>query len=497
MAETSVVYNAPPTAKRFLRSTAKVSFIKGPIGSGKSVACCMKIMMISMRQAPGTDGVRRTRHIVVRNTRDQLKDTTLKTWLAWFPSGVIGTWKETDRTYTISFTPKDGIPVYAEVLFRALDDPADVAKVLSLEATTFWFNECREIAREIVENAIGRVGRYPDKKSKPADVPDDQWPTFTGVFGDTNAPELDSYWFNVFEHLPVDEDDPDSVLNCETFSQPAGDGSDGVPGENVENLPVGYYSREGRSEEWYRTMVQVQYAKSLKGKPVYMKSFKSDRHVSKTTLKIDPFAPVIIGLDTARTPAAVFKQMIDGRIRVQHEAVAFDMGAKNFCKMKLKPILKQFYPNNPIIFIYDPSSTRMDNTDDNSWVKVLKKEFPSDDGHYHKAAATNDPTQRILATDTALRDWPDGEPFIIYDPGLKWCIEGLRSKYRYIRIKGGDGRWQDKPEKNNWSHVIEADQYGTMFLTGKQYDESDFVRASVNPATQQVSYRPADRYAGY
>lgn len=494
-----IVYNAPPTLSKFIRCKDKTAFTVGPIGSGKSVACCMKIMKIAMEQAAGVDGVRRTRHIVVRQTRDQLKDTTIKTWLRWFESGTpgapgsVGWWKETERTYFIDFTPTDGIPVKAEVMFRALDDPSDVAKVLSLEATTFWINECRETVREIIENVIGRVGRYPEMKMKPADIPVEQWPTFTGVFGDTNAPEMDSYWYNVFEHLPVDEDDPESVLQCTTFRQPPGDSPEA---ENVANLPPDYYDRGGRSEEWYNTMVRVQYAKSLKGTPVYMKSFK-DGHTKDRTLKIDPFAPVIIGLDTARTPAAAFMQMVDGRIKMQREAVAFDMGAKNFIKMKLKPILKQVYPNNPIIFIYDPSSTRQDNTDDNSWVKVLRAEFPSDDGHYHKPAITNDPKQRILALDTAMRDWPDGDPLISFDSLCKWCIEGLRSKYRYVRIKGGDGRMQDKPEKNNWSHIIEAVQYGVMFLTGRQYDESDYVRTTYNPITHRVAVGPADRYAGY
>ena len=378
-------------------------------------------------------------------------------------------------------------------MFRALDDPSDVAKVLSLEATTFWCNEVREIVREIIENAIGRVGRYPEKKLKPAHIAPENWPTFVGVFGDTNAPEMDSYWYNVFEHLPVDEEDPSSVLDCETFSQPPGDDPNA---ENIENLPTGYYAREGRSEEWYNTMVRVQYAKSLKGTPVYMKSFKTG-HTQYASNKIDPFAPVVIGLDTARTPAACFGQMLNGRLRIQHEAVAFDTGAKVFCKMQIKPILKQYYPNNPIIFVYDPSSTRMDNTDDNSWVKVLKDLFPSDDGHYHKPAVTNDPKQRILAVDTALRDWPDGDPLITFTSAMKWCIEGLRSKYRYIRIKGTDGRFQDKPEKNNWSHIVEALQYLVMFLTGRQYDESDYVRTTHNPITHRTESHIADRYAGY
>lgn len=482
----AVVYNAPPTVSQFIRCEDKQSFIKGPIGSGKSVGCCMKIVRFAMKQTPGIDNVRRTRWVVVRNTRDQLKDTTIKTWKAWFPDGPIGRWKETERTYYMKFTPADGIPVDAEILFRALDDDDDVAKVLSMETTGAWLNECREITRGIVENLSKRCGRYPEMKLKPPTVPKEEWPTWHGLFGDTNAPEMDSYWHSIFEHLPVDDDDPNSIVECTTFSQPAGDGSDGVPGENIENLPDGYYDRGGRSEEWFRTMVQVGYAKSLKGTPVYMKSFK-ERHVSKIPVQILPFIPVVIGLDTARTPAAVFGQMVDGRIRKQREAVGFDIGAKTFIKMKLKPIMKQFYPTNPIIFVIDPSSVRQDNTTDDSWYKILKREFPREDGHHVKLAYTNDPKQRIDSLDNALRDWPDGDPMVFYDPSMKWCVEGLRSKYRYEKLKGTDGKLRDKPAKNNWSHVVEADQYMTMFLTGKQYDQSDYMRAITSSSGVQMS----------
>ena len=62
----SFTYDAPPTIKKFLRSKAELNFIKGPIGSGKSVACCVKIFLIAMNQAPGIDGVRRTRFTVVQ-----------------------------------------------------------------------------------------------------------------------------------------------------------------------------------------------------------------------------------------------------------------------------------------------------------------------------------------------------------------------------------------------------------------------------------------------
>ena len=485
--EPGIKYSAPPIASEFIRCRDKVVFIKGPIGSGKSVACCMKILRIAMQQHPGLDGIRRTRHVVVRNTSGQLRDTTIKTWLAWFPDGSIGKWKSTDMTYVIGFIPPDGIPVYSEVLFRALDDPADVAKVLSLESTSFWFNETREIVREIIEAAIGRVGRFPDKKSKPPEVPDDQWPSWVGVFGDTNAPESDGYWYNVFEHLPADDYDPESTLVCTTFAQPGGDTPEA---ENIENLPANYYAREGRSAEWFRTMVQVQYGRSLHGVPVYEESFKED-HLSRTSLRIDPLAPVIVGLDTARTPAACFMQRdpYSGQLVILRECVAFGMGAKTFIKTKMRPIIRQWFPQNPIIIIADPSFVRRNETDDNSWASVLKDEFPRSEGHRVRPAATNDTVERINALDNVLSEWPRGVPMLQFDPAVKWVREGLRGKYRYLRLRGSanNGKTQASPDKNNWSHVVEALQYGAMFANSKHYNPADYERKPFNPFARQES----------
>jgi hypothetical protein len=486
-------YDAPPTVRKFLRSKARNIFIKGPIGSGKSVGACIKIFLIALNQAPCKDGVRRTRFVVVRNTSDQLKDTSLKTWQQWFPDGPMGKYKITDRTYVFNFTPPDGIPVHSEVMFRALDDPSDVAKVLSLELTAAWINECREVPKEIVENLGKRCGRYPSKADKPDDVPPDQWPTYHGIFGDTNAPEQDSYWQCVFEHEPVDEGDDGSILVCDTFSQPPGDSPEA---ENTENLPPDYYERGGRSEEWYRTMVQVQYARSLKGKPVYEKSFKPERHVvSKDKIKKFDHLPVIIGLDTARNPAAVFEQMgLDGRIRTLYETHELGMGAKSFIARKLKPLIAGYFPNNPLVFVMDPAGSRQNETDDDSWHKVMKASFK---GHSVKFASTNDLKARINATDEVFRTWPDGEPMNEISDSCMWLIQGIRSKYRYQRVKGTDNRYSDSPEKNDWAHTVEAKQYADLFLTSKYYRPEDYTRAIHDPFKNTTTYRPADAYAGY
>ncbi|MCH7527338.1 MAG: hypothetical protein IID39_07875, partial [Planctomycetes bacterium] len=67
-----------------------------------------------------------------------------------------------------------------EVMFRALDRPDDVKKVLSLDLTGAWVNEAREVPKGIIDALTDRVGRYPSKRKG--------GPSWRGLIMDTNAP---------------------------------------------------------------------------------------------------------------------------------------------------------------------------------------------------------------------------------------------------------------------------------------------------------------------
>jgi hypothetical protein len=197
----------------------------------------------------------------------------------------------------------------------------------------------------------------------------------------------------------------------------------------------------------------------------------------------------------------VFQQMRpDGRIYTLREAFGFNMGAKTFIQMKAKPIIRSFFGDCPLIFILDPACTRQNDTDDNSWYKEIKTQFKREDGHRVKFATTNDPITRINATDTMLRTWPDGKPLNMIDSECKQLIMGLRSKYRYVRVKTTEGRFQDKPDKNDWSHTTEAKQYADLFLSTGKFNADDYPSKPKgnNPFAMMRGRRaPADPYAGY
>lgn len=228
------VAESAPTLYRFMASEHPARLTVGPFGSGKSSACMMEFLRRAMRQAPGPDGIRHTRFAAIRNTYRELEDTTRKTFEEWIP-GELGHWAEADFTFHLRFND-----VQSEILFRSLDKPGDIKKLLSLELTGAYINEWREIPKEIFEGLTGRVGRYPSMRTG--------GPTWSGIWGDTN-PWHPTHWVPILlkKH-------PDAI---EIFRQPGGRSA---TAENVKNLKPGYYTGlcRGKDEEWIRVYVDGQ-----------------------------------------------------------------------------------------------------------------------------------------------------------------------------------------------------------------------------------------------
>ena len=73
------------TLKTFMKDDSFFRGLRGPVGSGKSVACCIEIFRRALMQKPNEDGIKKSRWAVIRNTNPQLRTTTIKTWLDWVP----------------------------------------------------------------------------------------------------------------------------------------------------------------------------------------------------------------------------------------------------------------------------------------------------------------------------------------------------------------------------------------------------------------------------
>jgi hypothetical protein len=137
--------------------------------------------------------------------------------------------------------------VESEILFRSLDKPGDIKKLLSLELTGAYINEWREIAREIFEGLTGRIDRYPSVAKGGQ--------TWSGIWGDTN-PWHSTHWVPLLLRKH-----PEAI---QVFRQPGGGAQNA---ENLENLKPGYYDRMcvGKDEEWIQVYVDGQDATATVG----------------------------------------------------------------------------------------------------------------------------------------------------------------------------------------------------------------------------------------
>ena len=75
---------------------------------------------------------------------------------------------------------------------------------------------------------------------------------------------------------------------------------------------------------------------------------------------------------------------------------------------------------------------------------------------------TNDPDKRIAAVERLLTQQLEGKALFLIDPGCWALIKGFRSGYRYKVKKSGE--MEDKPDKNEWSHIHDALQYGSAVI---------------------------------
>lgn len=427
-------YESPRTIGRFMLDDSFVRGVMGPIGSGKSTGCVMEIYKRVVAQKRGPDGLRRSRWAVVRNTYRELKDTTLKTFLTWFPHGVHGTLNQSDMDYTWRFDD-----VEAQIIFRALDRPADVKKLLSLEVTGFWFNEAREIPKALIDMATGRVGRYPSSK--------DGGPTWYGIILDTNPPDADHWWYRNFEEIKPD--------GWRLFRQP---GARTPEAENVEHLPPGYYSKlmAGKTEEWIKVYVDGEYGFVMDGRPVFPE-YRDGIHCRPFELIAG--VPIYIGIDFGLTPAAAIGQRTAvGQWRWRHELTTEHMGAKRFGEL-LQAFIHERLREYPIAAITgDPAGAGESQGDETTAFQMLKVS-----GIIAQPAHTNDPTIRRESIAVPLSRIIDGSPGFLVHPEMRVARKGFSGGYYYKRVQVvGDERFHDKPEKNFFSHIVEANEYGML-----------------------------------
>jgi hypothetical protein len=465
------------TLKKFMKSDDFFRGLRGPVGSGKSVACCIEIFRRSLLQQKNAEGKRKSRWAVIRNTNPQLRTTTIKTWLDWFPEDTWGNF-----AWSVPYTHRILVgELDIEVIFLALDRPEDVKKLLSLELTGVWVNEAREIPKSIIDACTMRVGRFPSMREGGA--------SWYGVIADTNAPEEDHWWPIMAADVPVpDHISRDEALmlikpdNWSFYTQPPAllenKGKDGFitgyednkKSENKKNLTEKYYENiiRGKTKGWIDVYVLNKLGSIEEGKPVYH-SFKEELHITKNKIDLIPGQPIWIGVDFGLTPAAVFGQRTTtGKWNIINELVCFEMGVIRFSEL-LRGEIAKLYKGYEVMIYGDPAGDFRSQTDERTPFQIMRncglKAIP---------APSNDVALRIEAVDSTLSRLVDGSPGFNMSTDCINLKKGFNGGYHYRRLQVSGDRYDEKPLKNRYSHVHDALQYlmmgageGRTMMSGK------------------------------
>jgi len=456
-------FKAPgPVSRAFYLGSAPVSAIMGPIGSGKTSTALLKIVGTAMRVPRSRiDGVRYCRAVVLRDTYRRMRRTTLESWTKRVPPS-IGKFTEggdnAPSAHRIQFEhPNDRSIIDLEVLFAAVgdNDVEDFCK--GFEITCGFASELTGLSRELPFWLFSRTGRYPDASH----VDLAELEKLRQVWFDFNAPDVDHWTYTDFIEKAAE-------TGYKLYRQPGGL----EPGaENLMHLTPGYYQKmltSGAPQWWIDRNVHNKFGASREGKPVYPE-FNDALHVAPERILPVRGIKLIIGADAGGTPAATIRQhMPDGQQRVLAEIVgdkAQNTGPTRFGEMINEKLAIDF-PEwaagkaNAIEAWCDPSAIYGDSeTGEGAWANIVSRTV----GVRFRPAHTNDPVKRQEAVRAPMTRMIDGvKPGLWISPNCRVLRRAYNSGYRFMKKAGNSGEYHASVDKNEWSHVAEADQYAAM-----------------------------------
>ena len=439
--------------------------------SGKTTADFMKLVRMATLQAPMSDGIRRTKTVVVRNTAPQLVDTTIPSFMLWFKPGQAGDWSVTNKRFLLKFSD-----VEAEVLFRPLDTAEDVARVLSLDVSFAILDEFIQLPKAIVEGVSGRLGRYPAKK--------DGGCTNKGMWGASNTGTEDNWWHD-FLHQPLPE-------NVKYFKQPGGLTPEA---ENLENLPpyeagnAQYYLDlvKGKSDEWINQYVNAEWGYSVAGKAVIASFNKHLNHISKSRLRYNPALPLIAGLDPGLAGSALVfgQQDLNSRLLILGELVQENMGSERIIEERLKPYLRRWFPDARLIIAPDPAGANRQAGDEAEIIRAFRRKFEI------SIESNNRLPLRVDALNSFCTRVTDVGPALLVDEEM--CpnvIRALKGGWRFAMDPKKDQLKGPDPEKNQWSHVGDATGYLARFFHRQTERELRYGGVGVSRFTPPRKFGP-------
>lgn len=432
-----------------------VSLIRGPLGSGKTIMSCLKIIDLMCEQAPNHEGVRPSRFVAVRNTYSELFSTTIKDWMECAED--LGPFKSSTKEpphQDLDFLLPDGTRVMSEMIFVSFDRPAHVKKARGMQITGVWLNETKELSKAVVDILDLRHGRYPSPVQGVE-------PTWHGMLGDYNSPDDDHWLYHMAEETKPEgwtfHVQPGGLIKETSSTSGIEEWVDNPVAENVPNLPREYYTRgqRGKSEDWIKVNLANEYGFVIDGKPVHPEYIDSV-HCAPDNITANPAYKLKLGFDWGRTPACAILQQVEmDRWVAIDEFVTDDFSAAQFAP-ELKLYLAREYPGFDFGNGWaDPAGTAKGQATDDTPIRIVRA-----NGIPCQGTIDNKPLNRRSAVSHPLRRLcMDGKPALIISPKCKMMRKGLAGGFCYRRLQTTGEKYTDEPDKNEFSHIVEALEY--------------------------------------
>lgn len=433
--EHRIEFKANPVQQGFIESRATADLFSSRMGEGKSAALAWASFYFT-RSNPGARGA------IIRDTWENLRDTTQKEFFKWFSPGVMGSYKDSTKTFTWGC---DGLS--GEVTFIGMDDPKDASKLMSRDLAYFCVDEPAPAqGNGGVDELVFDIGLSRLRQSGM------KW--YSAKLAENNPDE--SHW---------------------TYRRFVDPGTRGFrvwqpkDAENDKNLPVGYYRKLralwGHRPDLQRRFIDGRFGFQQIGKAV-TPEWNDEIHLA---MGLSPVrgTDLVLLWDFGLNPTCIVTQVTPlAHWHALESMVGSGVGVMELIEAVVAPRLAQDYRGFGLRHIGDPAGVTMEQSSSaNSAVRVLKKMLG---GQWQSGppsiAARVDPLRAVL------RQVRNGTGLL--------RVDRERCAHVWNALRGGwhrhvnrEGVVSPDPVKNEHSHPGDAMGYGAarLFPLGRLRDE--------------------------
>lgn len=441
-----------PVQRRFIESKARADLFSSRMGEGKSTAISWAVFY-HVRHNPGA------RWAIIRDTWENLRATTQKTFFEWFPPGVFGTYIESRKTFTWA----EGV-AQGEVEFLGMDDPQDATKLMSRELAGFAIDEpAPAVGSAGVDQMIFDIGLSRLRQ------PGMNW--YGAKLAENNPDE--AHW--TYKRFVTD---PDKDFRVWQPAQP----------ENEKNLPDEYYAQLRHTwrhrPDLVRRFVEGEFGFQSIGKSV-TPQWSDKLHLG---VGLIPIRGVELHLlwDWGHNPTCIVTQKTPlGAWNILDSVVGEGIGAEELIVNAVKPLLVDRYRGFRYSHIGDPAGSQRDQSSIlKSPVIVLKKSLG---GAWRPGPVRFDegvePLRAVLARNIG------GHGLVQVDKSRAAEVwHALRGGWHFNVTR--TGITSGEPVKDQHSHPGDAMRYGAavLFPLGRAQNPRP-----TGPAMREASYFAAGR----